>query len=435
MLWCALLLPTDSSNPSRIECSIQALSIWALQFTPRVALARDGVLMEVEGSTRLFRGRRALRDRVVNGSAEMGVAQVAWAPTSLAAQALARAGREDGIRRPLQAVLDALSMGTLDAVMPHALTLSHIGCRTLGDVRRLPRGGVSRRFDAALLRALDQAYGLQAEVHEWVTLPERFRATLELPSRVDQAPAMMQGARYLMLQMCGWLTARHMGVTRFTLGWAHDAMRSRQVGQGGELSVHTAEPTQQAEHLCRLLAEHLAHVQLMAPVGDLCLSVDEAQSLPKGSLPLLQDSVQAREPLPQVLERLAARLGTDHVLRPVLCEDHRQEWMCHWQAADQPFTPRKPLTASQWPQPTFVLPEPLRLAMHAERPCYLGPLMLLMGPQRIEAGWWHRDEAAGLTHEVARDYWVAWSEQAGLLWVFQTRLGDAPAWYLHGHFA
>ncbi len=434
MLWCALLLPSDSSNPSRIERHIQALSIWALQFTPRVAKARDAVLMEVEGSTRLFGGRRALRDRVVTESAEMGVVQVAWAPNSLAALALARAGHEDGIKRPLQAVLDALPMGTLDAVMPHALTLSHIGCRTLGDVRRLPRGGLSRRFDAALLRALDQAHGLQAEVHEWVMLPERFRATLELPSRVDQAPQMMHGARYLILQMCGWLAARHMGVTRLTLGWAHDALRSSLAGEGGELQVHTAEPTQQATHLCRLLVEHLAHVRLLAPVGDLILSADEVQALTEGSMSLLPDSVQAREPLPQVLERLAARLGPSHVLRPVLLEDHRQEWMCRWQAADQPVQ-LKPVAASAWPQPTFVLPEPLPLAMRAERPCYLGALMLLMGPQRIEAGWWHRDESTGQSHELVRDYWVAWSERAGLLWIFQTRLGDAPAWYLHGHFA
>ena len=42
-----------------------------------------------------------------------------------------------------------------------------------------------------------------------------------------------------------------------------------------------------------------------------------------------------------------------------------------------------------------------------------------------------------VSHAVARDYWVAWSERAGVLWVFQTRLeGEAgEAWFLHGHFA
>ena len=37
---------------------------------------------------------------------------------------------------------------------------------------------------------------------------------------------------------------------------------------------------------------------------------------------------------------------------------------------------------------------------------------------------------------VGRDYWVALSEHAGVLWVFQNRLGDdEAAWFLHGTFA
>lgn len=40
------------------------------------------------------------------------------------------------------------------------------------------------------------------------------------------------------------------------------------------------------------------------------------------------------------------------------------------------------------------------------------------------------------TRNVVRDYWVALSEHAGVLWVFQTRLADdATSWFLHGTFA
>ena len=35
------------------------------------------------------------------------------------------------------------------------------------------------------------------------------------------------------------------------------------------MTVRTAQPTRDIEHLTRLLAEHLAKVQLLAPVGDL----------------------------------------------------------------------------------------------------------------------------------------------------------------------
>jgi protein ImuB len=434
MLWSALLLPAPDDTASPTDAALQALAIWALQFTPRVAVADEAVVMELAASVRMFGGWRALRDRVVSEGAELGVRQVAWAPNSLAALALARAGVEDGFHQPLDVLLDALPMETLSAVRPHRLTLAHIGCRSLGDVRRLPRGGIGRRFDKQLLAALDQAYGRAPEVHRWIALPERFAQRLELMFRVDDAPALLFGARRLLLSLCGWLAARHSGTTAFTLRWAHDAMRSKAAGEGGEITIRTAEPTRDIEHLCRLLGEHLARVELLAPVGDLVLTADTVMPLEETSASLLPDTVRQGETLHLVLERLAARLGPQRVLRPVLCEDHRPEWMCRWQPAAEPL-PRKPAMASELPQPGFILSAPLKLLVRGNRPYYQGELQMLAGPQRVDGGWWDRDEAAGQIRHVVRDYWVAQSAQAGVLWVFQTRLDEAPAWYLHGVYA
>jgi protein ImuB len=85
-----------------------------------------------------------------------------------------------------------------------------------------------------------------------------------------------------------------------------------------------------------------------------------------------------------------------------------------------------------------VLPEPLRLATRDHRPLYQGVLHLLTGPHRVEGGWWHRveTEAGQANLHVQRDYWVALSEHAGVLWIYQERLADDDtAWYLHGLFA
>jgi protein ImuB len=90
------------------------------------------------------------------------------------------------------------------------------------------------------------------------------------------------------------------------------------------------------------------------------------------------------------------------------------------------------------PQPAWVLPQPLKLAVRGPRPMYQGLLHLLTGPHRVEGGWWHRlgEGAHARTAHVQRDYWVALSEHAGVLWIFQERLAnDETAWYLHGVFA
>ena len=442
MLWAALLPDQLPSDESRRTEATSGLATWCLQFTPRVAVIEPlsesaAVVMELEASIRLFGGKRKLVERIREESADVGAGQLAWAPTSLAAVAIARSGGSNGFAKPLEEVLDALPLEVLTAVRAHRATLVRLGCQTLGQVRALPRGGVSRRFDAELLAALDQAYGLRPEAHAWVELPETFHQKLELMARVELAPAMLFGARRLLLQMAGWLAARHCGVTAFTLRWCHDAMRSKSAGDGAEMTVRTAQPTRDIEHLTRLLAEHLGKVQLLAPVGDLELMATEVQSLEDKGLTLFPEPQQAGESLALVLERIAARLGPDKVLRPVVTEDHRIEWMCHWQPAPV-ARPRKLSRAVDIPQPTFVLPEPLRLATRGDRPLYQGELLLLAGPHRVEGGWWDRTvvDGQGQTRAVSRDYWVALSEHAGVLWVYQTRLPDnEAAWFLHGTFA
>ncbi len=439
LLWAALLPVTDSPSTSPSTEALDGIATWALQYTPRVAVVESSaVAMELAGSARLFGGRRRLVERIKTEAAELGLAPPSWAPTSLAALALARAGLTNGFLQPLDQVLNALPLGALSAARAHEPMLARLGCRTLGDVRALPRGGLSRRFDAQLLAALDQAYGLRPDSHAWSTVPDQFEQRLELMSRVEHAPAMLFGARRLLMQLCGWLAARRCGTTAITLRWCHDVMRSKTAGDGGEITIRTAEVTRNVEHLSRLLAENLAKVTLLAPVGDLQLLADEVHALEEKAASLLPDPEQSRESLALVLERVAARLGPDRVLRPVLAADHRLEWMVHWQPAPQ-ARPRKAVQPSPLPQPTFALPEPLKLAVKGDKPIYQGPLALLSGPHRVEGGWWHRlpDGEGGMRAQtVVRDYWVALSRHAGVLWIFQTRLSnEKTAWYLQGVFA
>ena len=435
--WAALL--TDDACDSSLRIDPQGIAVWALQFTPRVAKVDHAVLLEVEQSLRLFGGEECVHQRVETGAAELGVSRLAWAPTSLAALACARIGIRDGFAGPVAKVLDPLPFQSVDAIAAHGATLARLGCRTLSDVRRLPRGGISRRFDSQLLLAMDQAYGLRPEGYPWVGLPESFSAKLELPGRVDTAPALMFGARRLLVQMGGWLTARHCGVTAFTLHWCHDTMRSKDAGDGGEITVRTAQATQNVDHLTRLLTEYLAKVTLKAPAGDLVLTATQVTPFIEQSGSLIPDDRATGEAIDLVLERIEARLGKGRVLRPVMTEDTRMEWMNHW----QPMNAKRPVTKVRQvpgPQPTWILKKPLRLDVKGDRPLYQGPLQLLLGPERVEGGWWHRikdSEGNQQTLNVARDYWVALSQHAGALWIFQQRLSKdaAASWFLHGLFA
>ncbi|MGI9132926.1 MAG: DNA polymerase Y family protein, partial [Rhodoferax sp.] len=273
---------------------------------------------------------------------------------------------------------------------------------------------------------------------------------------VEAAPALLFGARRLLAQLRLWLQLRQRGVLALQLWWQLDDRRANAAyrdahhpgGSQGQLLLHTAQATQDTQHLQRLLAEQLARVRLPAPVLQVGLRSVQTQPLVGQSLSLLPDAVHAGDSLAQLIERLGARLGPDQVQRVSPLPDYRPERMQHWHAAAEAAlaaTHAPALAAAPHPlaaegtqadaalYPTWLLATPQRLALRADGPHYHGRLELLAGPQRLEVGWLDGDADCAL-----RDYYVARSPCAGLLWVYRQRLRDpqVPAhWYLHGLFA
>jgi len=424
MHWLALLPQPTSSTHDDVEALARATCWLALQFSPRVARLEESVVLEAEASLRLFGGPERLVQRLHATAAEAGlVLRVSpWAHSSLAALALLRTGS-------LAAELDALPLSALSAAAVQRPMLERLGCRRLGDVRRLPRAALARRFGPALLRGLDEAYGEAPEAYEWQRLPERFVARLELPFRVEQAPELHQHALVLLRQLCAWLAARHAGVHDFTLAWHYDAMRPRDSASSGQLQLHTAEATREFGHLARLLGEHLTLTRLDAPAGELRLEAGQASALDEHSDSLLADteSGRPREALPLLLERLSVRLGPERVRCAQLVEDHRIDAMQAWAAWTQPRPRAAPRRAPPGPQPNWLLDPPLRLQTRNEQPLHHGPLLHIAGPHRIEGGWWDQSEQ--------RDYHLFFGASCGLVWLYRERLGDAePGWFLHGVF-
>ena len=90
--------------------------------------------------------------------------------------------------------------------------------------------------------------------------------------------------------------------------------------------------------------------------------------------------------------------------------------------------------------PSWLLREPLPLEIRGGHPWYRGRLRRLVGPQRLEAGWWSGPEGEG-GHPAVRDYYIAESPEAGLIWVYRERLSapfaaeEEPRWFLQGLYA
>ncbi len=455
-------------DAQRERQAIDSIALCLLQYTPEVALAAlHNLMMDISASLRAFGGLRRLFRLVEKDVRELGfTARLALAPTAQGAWLLAQAtGAAIRRRRAVKLAtlmhrLDRIPCHFLPALEPYADWIAGIGCRTLGDVRRLPRAGLKRRCNEAVLDALDRAYGEAPEMFNWIVAPEVFSTRLELPDRIEHAEALLFGARRLLLQMTGWLAARQLAVERLVLALEHE--RGRQAIPPTLLELALAEATWQEAHVTRLLKERLGRIELAAPVIALRLEATHTTAMAAPSGSLFPEPGGTPADFARLVELLSARLGSDNVLMPALHADHRPEACNRWQPAGlaataisaslkgtesrgrrahrddmvraaHPTSPSQIEIRSKQPElpayerPFWLLASPVELMLREHRPFYGSPLRLAGSPERIECGWWDG-------RLVVRDYFIAQGADQAWYWIYRERQGDDIRWYLHGLF-
>jgi protein ImuB len=426
--------------PEREAEALQAVALAMLQYTPLVTAAEEAALMlDIGASLRLFGGIRALCRLVVASMDTLGFSlRLACAPTARGAWLLAQAGAGRTLTMEAMARrLDRLPAGFLPPARPYLDWFDGIACRTLGEIRRLPRPGLQRRCGRTLLDMLDAAHGRKPELFVWIQAPASFRARIELFDRVEQADALLAGACRLLQQMTGWLSARQLAVERIVLLLEHERGRVARAPTVVELVL--AEPVWRDDHLVRLLKERLGRLVLDAPVIGLCLEAPQVQPMLAPSASLFPEPGGAPEER-RLFELLAARLGPGNVLQAAPLADYRPELANAWVPLQQRRAPaaQMPPDGRSPPRPAWLLATPLALPMREHRPLYGSPLTMVSAPERIEAGWW--------SQALSRDYFIAQGDDQAYYWVYRERIAAGgqgregrgepaePRWYLHGLF-
>jgi protein ImuB len=421
MFWIALSPPHEDERT--------AWGWHALAFTPRVAWLDEALLLEVSATQRLWGGRRKLLQRLLDVGEILTPSPWASGKTSQVALALLRLKRR-GEDKP--ASVDGLPLDTLTAALPHVPILERMGCRTWGQLRALPRAGVARRFGAALVDALDRAYGDAPESHAWITLPETFDINHELVANATSAPELMWTAQRILSQLQLWLAARNRGVLVIELEWTLDLRRlnGKVLPPKEAMQVRTARPTQDMVHVRKLVNEHLSRAQLSAPANH--LRIRTLETVPWGGMAasLLPEDNKPGEKLHEFVERLSVRLGESNVLVCEEKQDHRPEKMESWVPA-RSHAPSNEPAAPEVLYPTWLLPRAVPLETKSDIPHYGGPLRRLTRLYRVETAWWEEGGPA------CRDYFIANSKEAGLVWIYRERpVGEsASRWFLQGLYA
>jgi protein ImuB len=419
---CALAadLRVRARDPAAERAALERIAARAHQFTSFVSIAPDAeVLLEISGSLKLFGGLGRLWTQVERELDGHGHSvSMACAPTPLAAQLFSRAGMPVRIQHndALRASLAQLPADILDLPPESKALLHDIGARTIGACLRLPRPGLARRAGRELLDGIARALGDVPDPRPGFVPPAGFAAALQLPAPVAEAPALLFAGRRLLAELAGFLSAAGKGVQRLRFELGHESAGATRF----ELDLVSA--TRDLEHLVAVLRERLERLALPAPATAIALESALLLPLAARSRTLLPDAREQAETVARLIERLRARLGKDAVQGLAAVADYRPEYA--WRAAE----PGAGAEGAWLPlsRPLWILNVPRPLGEVADVPQYEGPLALLAGPERIEAGWWDGGD-------VERDYFIARNPALSLLWVYrERRIGGA--WYLHGFF-
>jgi protein ImuB len=422
----------------------QRLCLHAQQFTPLVSIEMpDALLLEVKGSVKLFGSLEALHAKIDAAWSRLKLcAHSATAPSTLAALWFARAGKRALIEDAglLAGALAELPTACTSWDAERLHTLRGMGVTRIGELLRLPRAGLARRFAPAALLDLDIALARQTAPRRTFMPRERFRARCDFETEVETVAYLLEVLEPLSERCAQFLRERQAGVQALQLRLKHRGHPLTRVRLG------LASITSEHRRLMDVLAQRLTRFELVAPALGMELISGPLQPLSAVSLDVFvpRGVAGGRDTVPQLVERLRARLGEEAVYGICSIPEHRPE--AAWQRVHElrldssvRGTPMRSTTVQGtvrnssvrvdrcgMRRPVWLLEEPTKLSTSEVRQLHRGDWILEQGPERIESGWWDGKD-------VARDYYIARQAGGPRLWVFQEL--RSQCWYVHGMFS
>ncbi|MCY3813222.1 MAG: DNA polymerase Y family protein [Gammaproteobacteria bacterium] len=395
---------------------LEVLAQATYRFSSEVSLTPpDALLIESSRSLRLFGGREALRRAVSQLYARLGHAhRLATAATPMAALILSRAGLGD---HPGEAMVNvrAAPLAAMDLSEKELERLANMGMTKVGQLLDLPMGELGKRFNVELVDALDRLTGRRADPRETIAPAERFHSRLHLLEPIRGKDPLLFPMRRLADELSRWLKARCLG-TR-TLIWSYAPFADQAV----TLDVRFAQPRTDAKSFLSLTQLQLDRAELPEEVMTVSLQAGQITPLTPASQDLLAlADDRGNTSQSELVDRLAAKLGTGAIAGLGIADDHRPELAWRWQApSERRRTEAPPESATEANRPLWLLDPP--------RPVNVKRFRLLDGPERIDVGWWEDDARA-----LERDYFVAVAQSGTRCWLYRDR---ERRWYLHGYFS
>lgn len=439
------MLQVRPANPAADDAALKRLALWATRYTPNVSPwgeenGADGFFLDVTGAAHLFGGEEALLTDLSCRLDRFGLpARLAIADTAGAAWALSHfhptaciilpPGQEAEALAPLPVAALRLASDTCE-------TLRRLGFKRVGALIDKPRAPFAARFEAELLRRLDQALGRAFEPLALIAPPPVYHSLRYLLEPIAAQDAIVAVATRLMKDLVHALVRDGVGARTLRLALY------RIDGEVTMVDISLTLPTRDAAHVARLVDLKLEQIARTVDAGFGFEALGLAATIVERMEPTQIDLAPAAdhgdaERCAALVDRLRQRLGPLRVRQLAPVASHLPE------RAETAITGAAPV----WPAPEEA--RPLLLLPHAEPADVIalvpeGPpqhfrwrgvmhgVAQAQGPERIASEWWR-------TPQPTRDYYLVEDEAGRRFWLYREGLYEretcSPRWFVQGLFA
>lgn len=424
-------------KPGLPEKLLKRLAEWCIRFTPVVAVdLPDGLLMDVSGCSHLWGGDESyLKDICHRLNVRGYTVRAAIADTIGAAWGIARYGIESPVIEKDEHIKALMTLPP-EALRLEAESVSRLHKLGLHRIRQfigMPRTALRRRFGQAFLQQLDKALGQEIETLDPVIPIEPYQERLPCIEPIVTAVGIEIALQQLLEQLCFRLQHEQKGLRVAVFkGYRVD-------NKIEQIEIATNRPSNHVKHLFKLFEIKLSTIEPALGIELFTLEASKVEDHFSQQEKMWEGSGGLEdERLSELIDRLANRLGAEHIHRYLPAEHYWPERSYKTASSLQ----EKPTT--EWridkPRPIQLLSPPEHIDVSAPIPDY--PPMLFRykgkvhmvkksdGPERIEQEWW-------IQQGQHRDYYTVEDEDGHRYWIF--RLGhyddNTYKWFIHGFFA
>ncbi|NKB77250.1 MAG: hypothetical protein GKR96_09440 [Gammaproteobacteria bacterium] len=415
-------------------------------YTPTYSLSPpDTLLLEVSGSVKLFGGISAIYQSIKNTFNVSAV--ISLSPSPSASRLLAHTGHESVVLHPhqLKKSLSTIKIAHIDLHKKMKMQLSKCGIHTLGDLWRLPRPDLGRRFGIDLVRMMDKLLAAEPDP-QTATVPKlTFSKEIILSTHNNDKAILCLAAEELLTMAQHFLKQHSSMMEKVSFKLRHEKYNDHE-RSSTEVLARSQKASHDPRRFLPQFTEQLAQLNLAQPVSSICLTIDEVIPSSRFSDDLFNPEKKDNQDWGHLMDVIKSRLG-NHLLYGIQpFPDHRPELAWKQRTVQSGSTKQpclgkaKEIKQVGQKRPLWLVRKPGKIEVKIFQPASIHDV------ERIQSGWWDQQN-------IRRDYQIIHLDNGAKVWAYldlssrdffngvrgwsrtkNTVRQKQSHWYLHGLF-